>query len=150
GQAFQQSATPRELGKVDILSGPVQCGDATCYEIRITCPEVAAPARARLKVVAPSSTSPRGTILFTTGNLGTTLYEETAAGETRRILADLSAAGFRTVQLQWIDPWLFASSGKEEGHVRLACRPATVARWVHDHLHQSPPSTAFCATGNSG
>jgi hypothetical protein len=65
-------------------------------------------------------------------------------------LAELSAAGFRTVQLQWIDGWLFASPGKEEGHVRLACRPATVARWVHDHLHEPSPSAAFCATGNSG
>jgi len=86
--------------------------------------------------------------LFTTGNFGWTLYEN--AGESRRTLAELSAAGFRTVQLQWIDSWLVGSLGKEEGHVRLGCRPATVARWVYDHLHQATKSTAFCATGNSG
>jgi hypothetical protein len=148
-EAFQQTASaPRQLGKVDVLSGPVQCAGGDCYDIRVTCPEVAAPAEARLKVVAPNTTSPRGTILFATGNQGTGLYE--GAVESRRILADLSAAGFRTVQLQWIDGWLFASPGKEEGHVRLACRPATVARWVHDHLHEPASSTAFCATGQSG
>ena len=148
GQAFPQTAKPRRLGKIEVLSGPVQCADGDCYDIRVTCPEVAAPARARLKVVAPGSTSPRGTILFTTGLFGFTLYE--SAGESRRTLTDLAAAGFRTVQLQWIDTWLFGSPGKEEGHARLGCRPATVARWVYDHLHQPSSSTPFCATGNSG
>jgi hypothetical protein len=61
----------------------------------------------------------------------------------------LSGAGFRIVQLQWIDSWLVAAPGKEEGHMRLGCRPATVARWVYDHLHE-PATGAFCATGNSG
>jgi hypothetical protein len=148
GEVFPQTATPRQLGEVKVLSGPVPCEGGDCYDIRVTCPEVVAPARARLKVVAPGSTSSRGTILFTTGNFGFALYE--SAGESRRTLADLAAAGFRTVQLQWIDGWLVASPGKEEGHARLACRPATVARWVHEHLHQPTPSTAFCATGNSG
>ena len=146
--AFQQTATPRRLGEVEVLSGPAPCDGGDCYDIQVTCPEVAAAARARLKIVAAGGTSPRGTILFTFGNFGDQLYE--SAGESRRTLADLSAAGFRTVQLQWIDSWLIASPGKEEGHARLGCRPATVARWVHDHLHQSTPSMAFCATGNSG
>jgi hypothetical protein len=149
GDVFAQGTAPRQLGEVEVLSGPVQCADGTCYEIRVTCPEVAAPARARLKVVAPSGASPRGTILFATGLFGFGLYEQ-IGGETRRILADLSAAGFRTVQLEWIDSWLIASPGKEEGHVRLACRPATVARWVHDHFYEPLPSAAFCATGQSG
>jgi hypothetical protein len=119
-----------------------------CYDIRVTCPDVAAPARARLKVAAPRTTSAKGTILFTTGNFGYTLYE--SQGESRGTLADLSGAGFRTVQLQWIDSWLVAAPGKEEGHLRLGCRPATVARWVYDHLHEPATATAFCATGNSG
>jgi hypothetical protein len=148
GQHVQQTALPRPLGKVEVLSGPVPCADGQCYNLRVTCPEVAAAAEARLKIVAPTAASPNGTILFTTGNEGSGLYEKPA--ESRRVLAELSAARFRTVQLQWIDGWLFASPGKEEGHVRLACRPATVARWVHDHLHEPSPSAAFCATGNSG
>src|SRR5262245_60865190 len=134
GAAFQRTVALRHLGEVDVLSGPVQCESGECYEIRVTCPEVAAPARARLKVVAPTNTSSRGTIVFTTGTFGFALYEN--AAESRRTLADLSSAGFRTVQLQWIDSWLVASPGQEEGHARLACRPSTVARWVYDHLHE--------------
>jgi hypothetical protein len=149
GQTLQQTSVPRRLGEVEVLSGPVQCADGNCYEIRVTCPEVAAPARARLKVVAPNSNPPRSTILFTTGGFGFGLYGDGAA-ESRRTLANLVAAGFRTVQLEWIDSWLVASPGKEEGHVRLGCRPATVARWVHDHLHEPSPAAAFCATGQSG
>jgi hypothetical protein len=147
GEAYQQGPLPRPLGKVEVLSGPTPCSGGNCYEIRVTCPEVAEPASARLKVTAVGD-SPRGTILLTTGALGTQLYESTA--ETARILNDLSTAGFRTVQLQWINPWLLGSAGKEEGHARLGCRPATVARWVHDTLHQRSASTAFCATGHSG
>jgi hypothetical protein len=141
------SQTPRALGKVEVLAGPTECADSTCYELRVTCPEVAAPARARLKV-AEKGKSPRGTILFTSGGLGTDWYE--GAGETSRILKDVAAAGFRTVQLQWVDSWLFGSPGKEEGHARLACRPATVARWVRDQLHGPGESRVFCATGHSG
>ena len=144
GEVFSQTAVPMRLGKLDVLAGPVQCDDGDCYEIRVTCPEVVAPARARVKVGAPGGSSPKGTILFTSGGLGTGWYDSP------RLLADLSAAGFRTVQLQWIDSWLLGSPGKEEGHVRLGCRPATVARWVHDHLYEQRPSTAFCATGHSG
>jgi hypothetical protein len=118
GEVLQGAGTPRGLGTVEILSGPVQCEGGDCYEIQVTCPEVGAPARARLKVGTLGDSSPRGTILFTTGGLGTGWYE--AGAQSRRILTELSAAGFRTVQLQWIDSWLLGSSSKEEGHVRLA------------------------------
>src|SRR5262249_42774076 len=101
GQHVQQTAVPRHLGEVEVLSGPVPCADGQCYNLRVTCPEVAAAAEARLKVVAPKTPSPRGTILFTTGSQGTFLYE--TPPESRRTLAELSAAGFRTVQLEWLD-----------------------------------------------
>jgi hypothetical protein len=141
---FQRTVAPRPLGQLEVLSGPVHCEGGECYEIRVTCPEVAAPARARLKVGAPAATTPRGTILFTSGGAGTSWYTVPS------ILTDVAAAGFRTVQLQWIDSWLLGSAGKEEGHLRLGCRPATVARWVYDHLFEQRPSAAFCATGHSG
>jgi hypothetical protein len=147
GVAYQQSSVPRPLGKVEVLSGPIDCSGGSCYELRVTCPEVADPARARVKVAAEGG-SPKGTILFTTGGLGTQLYESTP--ESSRILRELATAGFRTVQLQWVDSWLLGSPGKEEGHARLGCRPATVARWVHDTLYQRTASSAFCATGHSG
>lgn len=143
----QEIAAPRPLGTMAVLSGPTPCEGEECFDIQVTCPEVAAQARGRLKVGAPESSTRKGTILLTTGGLGTGLY---VGGESPRIVKELRASGFRTVQLQWADSWLIGSPGKKEGHVRLACRPATVARWVFDHLHDRSPSTAFCASGHSG
>lgn len=140
------ASSPRQLGTVEVLSGPQACKTGECYDIQVTCPDVAAPAHARLKVGAPAGPA-KGTILFVSGGLGTGWYESDEPG--RRILADVSAAGFRTVQLQWIDSWLLASPGKEEGHVRLGCRAATVARWVYSRVHDQP-ALPFCATGHSG
>ncbi len=65
------------------------------------------------------------------------------------VLNELRMAGFRTVQLKWATNWLNGAPGQGEGHARLACRPATVMRWVHDNLHTSRPDTAFCAYGHS-
>ena len=50
GALSSQTSTPSQLGKVDVFSGPVECDGGNCCEIRVACPEVAAPARARLKV----------------------------------------------------------------------------------------------------
>lgn len=138
----------KPTGHLEIVSGPAECAGSTCYEVRVTCPEVASSARAVVKVTSPEGAVERGTILFTTGGPGTTLFEET--GRSAEILERARTVGFRTVQLQWIDGWLFASEGAEEGHARLACRPATVARWVHDHLAATEPDQPFCATGHSG
>ena len=49
-------------------------------------------------------------------------------------------AGFQSVQLQWIDSWMFALPRDEEGMDRRMCRPATVAQWVHDNLHAQSES----------
>ena len=133
------------MGTVDVTAGPVACDGQECYDITVSCPEVAAPARARLKV---GGTAEKGTILFTTGADGTVLYE--IWPESRRVLDDIRTAGFQSVQLQWIDSWVFALPRDEEGMDRRMCRPATVAQWVHDNLHAQSESTALCATGHSG
>ena len=136
----------RPTGTVDVASGPIACDGQECYDITVSCPEVAAPAKARLKV---GGTAEKGTILFASSGFGTDLYEGQGQ-EKPRILNDLRTAGFQTVQLQWAENWFGGSPGAEEGFVRLACRPATVAQWVHDNLHTPSESTAMCATGHSG
>ena len=136
----------RSTGTVDVTAGPVECDGQECYDITVSCPAVAAPAPARLKV---GGTSEKGTILFVTGGPGTDLYE--IQPEKLRILDDIRTAGFQTVQLQWTtDSWSTGSPGAEEGFLRLSCRPATVLQWVHDNLHIQNESTALCATGHSG
>jgi hypothetical protein len=139
---------PRPLGTTKLISGPTPCADQNCYEIEVSCPEVAQPEQVILKVGDPTGSPSRGTILFASGWIGTFLWEERGP-DAVRILKELRAAGFRTVQLNWMHNWYYGAPGQQEGYARLACRPATVARWVHDNLHNQSPETAFCATGHS-
>ena len=152
----QTGSTPRALGTVEVTAGPTPCDGQTCYEFTVTCPEVSSPARARLKIAGAAE---RGTILFMTGGLGIGLYEtgqglatppaDGSEPEAGRIVRETRDAGFRTTQLQWIDSWLIAAPGAAEGHARLACRSATVARWIADELTDGDASPTFCATGHS-
>jgi hypothetical protein len=43
GAAFQQAPVPRQLGKVEVMSGPAGCTGGECYEIRVTCSELPLP-----------------------------------------------------------------------------------------------------------
>lgn len=142
----QNPQVPWPTGEVEVVSGSVPCDGEGC-EIQVTCANVAAPARAIVKVDMPTGPPARGTILLMTGGDGTDLYEQYGG---QRIVDELRAAGFHTAQLQWVDGWLWASPGEEAGHARLGCRPATVARWVHDNIHQKLPELAYCAAGGSG
>ena len=132
-------------GTVEVTAGPVDCDGEECYDITVRCSNVAAPAKARLKV---GGAAEKGTILFTTGGPGTFQYG--GVFQSRKILYNTRAAGFRSVQLEWVDSWLIGSPGQEEGHARLACRSATVAQWVYDNLIGEDESKVFCATGHSG
>lgn len=142
-------ATARALGQIQVLSGPAPCRQEDCYELEVRCPQVAEPERATLKVSGPSNGQVRGTIMLMTGGGGTGLWEGFGL-DARRVLGELREAGFRTVQLQWARGWLVGADEALEGQARLACRPATVARWVYDHLNVQTPTPVFCVTGNSG
>jgi len=136
---------PWATGDVEVVSGSLPCEGQGC-EILVVCANVRAPARAIVKVTTPTGSPARGTILLMTGGAGKQLYEQASP----RIVDELRSAGFHTAQLQWVDGWLEASPGEEAGHARLGCRPATVARWVHDRIHPQLPELAYCAAGNSG
>ena len=86
--------------------------------------------------------------MLATGFTGTTLWE-TRSSDAARILSELRAAGFRTVQVQWTVNWYFGARGQLEGEARLACNPASVFRWIYDNLHTIGPDKAFCAEGHS-
>jgi hypothetical protein len=104
-----------------------------------------------LRVGNAGATVPaRGTILFLSGARGTSPWD--GGAEARRILGELRAAGFRTVILQWTSAfgWSKSATGCHVGHGRLACRPATAARWIYDNLHTQSATIAYCATGQSG
>ncbi len=140
----------RPLGQATVTSGPTACnGGEICYDLKVACSELPEPISLSLRVRNPASqVSPRGTIIFMSGGGGTRAWDENA--EPRRVAGELRAAGFRTVILQWATGWLISPTGWHVGHGKLACRPATAARWIYDNLHAQSSTTAFCATGNSG
>ncbi len=139
---------PLPLGQVSVLAPAYACGtDALCYDLEVSCPNVALPAQASLRVGSDPTVPDRGAILLTTGGEGLAFFGDEYA-EGARILGDMRAAGFTTVELKWVDSWLEGSS-PGEGQALLACRPATVTRWVYDNLFAVGSGKAFCATGNS-
>ena len=143
------SQSPRPLGEVKLVSGASDCDGHDCYEVEVSSPQLAEPDNALLKVGEPTTSPSRGTIMFMSGGNGTSLWgnQSEHAG---RVIEELRAAGFRTVELQWERGWLKGARGQSEGPARLASRPAAVMRWVYDNLHQQDDDWAFCATGNSG
>ena len=81
---------------------------------------------------------------------GSAFWGEAYGAPAKKALKRLRSRGFQTVEVLWEDRWLDGAPNAHEGQVKLACRPATVARWIYDNLHASGADGAFCATGNSG
>lgn len=128
--------------------------NSQCRGIEVTCPGVNQPADAFV-AVASSLGNPRGVVVFTTGGGGEAWA--IARGDRTELLDDLRADGFKVVQLRWATNWLVSSQGNDAGTSRLACRPATVFKWIHDteFLPMGIPRSStgrcgFCITGNSG
>lgn len=154
-------------GHATVLSGPAACRDQTCYELEIACPELAGTEKVMLRLGRPNTGVPaRGTILFFSGWTGNYWWqwdnESDAADDGTADAADLRiranhrmvfdavhAAGFQTVDVKWERGWFIADEGKRENPPLLACRPATLVRWVYETLHEALPDRAFCATGHS-
>jgi protein-S-isoprenylcysteine O-methyltransferase Ste14 len=159
-------SSSRKLGQVVVLSTPTDCGGDSCYNLRVTCPNILQTRDAILRVGEPPTGTPfAGTILFATGWTGEYYWgfdaarpieafspgpnPEVIASNNSDIIIALKAAGYRTVELKWATNWFQAASGVPEGMARLACRPASIVRWVYDNLHQGDTSKPYCATGHS-
>jgi hypothetical protein len=107
-------------------------------------------------------------VIFTTGSGGSALYDndqpdffyiDSTTGVSTNgglsVVQGVLNAGFTTAQVSFGSPfndtntangWLQGPGGTR----RLACRYATVARWVYDNIHNANASAPYCATGNSG
>ena len=135
---------PRLLGAVTVVFTPNPTHSN--YRLRVACPEVLTTEDVDLKVDEPTQAPLGGTIVLISGFTGTFLWE-TYALEAARVVDELRAAGFRTVQLDWASSWYRGSPASYEGFSRLACRPASVVDWIDQNLRA--PGTAFCAAGHS-
>ena len=57
----------RQLGQVQMLSGPTACDGQDCYQLRVSCPYLAQTDDLTLKVGEPISSTLTGTIIFASG-----------------------------------------------------------------------------------
>ena len=94
--------------------------------------------------------------MISTGGRGTTWFSEKGS-QAATFVNDLRRDRLVVVQLRWVDSWLVSAPGEDAGSAHLACRPATVFKWVHDNrfLRLGVPAgpvgrCGFCVTGNSG
>lgn len=142
-------ARPDGLGSVDNVPGSCSNGSlprTSCRLLRVSCPDVA-DVQVEIRITdPPTGTSRIGTVVLGTGGGGTSYYEGDAVA--RAMMLDLSDAGYRLVQRQWIggDGWITGPGG----FPAVSCRYATLLQYIHDNIHQSSLTEALCATGNSG
>jgi hypothetical protein len=86
----------------------------------------------------------KGTVIYTTGGGGNAFYEDQFVYGNMAI-NNVVNAGFTVVQTDFnsLVGWMDGPGGP----LRLSCRWATTAQWIHDNIRSA--NTAFCATGNS-
>lgn len=142
--------TGGSIGSVVLLSEAGTCPGSfdACWEVVVSCPGLAESEGARLRIGEPLGAE-RGTALFMTGGGGQGFWGNFGA-DADRVLGELRTNGFRTVELAWDRGWLVGAPQALEGHAALACKPASLTRWLHERFQKEEPELAFCATGNSG
>ena len=135
-------------------ANPITCPSGgltgTCYSVVLSCPNIN-DLTGYLKVTFPTGT-PVGTIIFTTGANGTTLYEAFKYGPDA--MNTLLQNGYTVAQISWGAPFTTSQpSGWQTGPggIRaVGCRYATLAQWIYNNIHLANTNAPFCATGNSG
>jgi len=95
--------------------------------------------------------SPNGQIkavdVFFSGSTGTGWWGAQVSPQPsiEQFFQSLLSAGHQVIQVKWNNPWLESPQGVRLGQVALACRPATVIQWIHDHY----PAPRFNLIGTS-
>jgi len=94
--------------------------------------------------------------VFFTGGDGTGWWS-TQVPELSELVAELRSLGFTVAQARWVSNWLESSPGNDAGQAHLACRPATLIKYLHDNYYlpmgitnHMPGMAGFCISGNSG
>ena len=144
------------LGTLTVANDVRRCPAASsCSVVEVTCPGLQEPIRGFVSRAAASG-DPRGLVMFFGGGPGKQWYSGDGS-DPQGAFTRLQSEGFEIVQVKWgAQGWLRAADGEEVGPAQLACRPATVIKWVHDTWYQEvevapdPGVCGFCLTGTSG
>jgi hypothetical protein len=150
-----ESAIPRPLGSVAASSTPVrECPEGmTCASYDVTCPGVGTAAGVEL-ATGPAAGSTTGVAVLFSGGAGDQWWDG-GQPEALGAIGDLRQAGVEVVEVRWPGGWSNDPSGNGPGLAALACRSASVLRFVHDQryaplgLGHTPGRCGFCASGNS-
>ena len=131
----------------------------TCDTVSVSgCPNVGQAITATVAKSSPSA-SPRGLVFFFSGAGGTTWWQQGTQGGS---IAAAELVKLRDndhlviVQVKWKADWYAAQQGVDSGSGHMACRGATLVKWVHDvyyvplGLSPAPGSCGYCISGNSG
>ena len=149
------AASARPLGTF-VLGATTTSGCPTgfsCNSFTVATPGVLTNASGIIADMKPPGAI-KGVLMFFSGGDGTTWWQEKSV-EVSAFFQSLLNAGFELVQVQWSGGWLVSPVGVKSGQEALACRPATVIKWVHDNiyaplgLHPNIGQCGFCITGNS-
>lgn len=144
--------TPRVLGAVSFISVDSTCTTNVddCWLVEVDCPGLDR-LQANLRFRYAQST-PKGAVVFTSGGPGTKFWG--SGFPARSAQKTLAINGYTTVEIAWKGAWWNDShaslDGSYDGFPTVACRPASVARYIHDTFVASDPNQAFCAVGTSG
>lgn len=143
------------LGTVALGGKVRRCPGDSCLVLEIDCPGVQEPLRATVSRT-PASGEPMGLVMLFGGGPGRQWYSGQGS-DPQGAISRLRSKGFEIVEVRWGGQgWLRAAAGEKAGPAKLACRPATVIKWVHDTWYKSlgttpaPGVCGFCLTGNSG
>jgi hypothetical protein len=127
-----------------------------CQQFEVACVGLQQADRGLLEVEG-STSHPRGMVLYFSGESGQRPWvTPSTAQATLPFVNGMAQAGFVNVLVAWVQPWLIAGPGEEAGPARLACRAASVIRYVHDTMyaplnaHPAPRQCGFCLVGESG
>lgn len=141
------ASTRLPLGKISEFKEsdcPASFQEGTCARARVSCPATDAVV-AKLHL---TGTGTSGTLLLTTGDLGTGFYgaggeagEEAAT--TEAAMAAMRAEGLRLIEVAWEKPGVWEASGS----ISAGCRFATLASFLEGKYHEKG---LFMAQGNSG
>ena len=163
GAVQNPPAAPDALGSVvavtqlpcsQLLGADGGATSGTCYQATVSCPGVN-DEDVGVKVNAPAGSS-LGTVSLQVGGGGTPWYDQHFVYGTK-LVNDLNASGFTAVQFNWgFLPTGFPQGGTFAGWLtgpggprKLACRFATIEKWVHDNTSIHASNSAFCHSGNS-
>jgi Divergent InlB B-repeat domain len=146
-----QAPTPRPLGSFTLgsLGAPVTgCPTGfTCYNFTTTCPNIIQTRNGdgHIAIRHPAGVANQLDIFYPGAggrfwNRNPTLVDP--------FYQQLIEAGHIVVDVQWSNSiWYAAAPGELAGPEALACRPATVLRWVHDNW--LPPEVRYAVVGSS-